>query len=128
MPQLLFLRSVPSRRESPLDFCRTFALRRVLGLPKPPCQERKTRYLENLRHASLAVRRVSLADKLHNARSLLAQWRQKGDTIWTEFTRGKEGTLWFYRSLVQVYRETGSDFMTDELDRVVLELCQDDNQ
>lgn len=97
-------------------------------LPKPPWQERKIRYLENLRHASPAVRRVSLADKLHNARSLLAEWRQKGDSIWAEFTRGKEGTLWFYRSLVQVYRETGSDFMTDELDRVVLELCQDDNQ
>jgi (p)ppGpp synthase/HD superfamily hydrolase len=97
-------------------------------LPKPPWQERKTRYLENLRHASPAVRRVSLADKLHNARSLLAEWRQKGDTIWTEFTRGKEGTLWFYKSLIQVYRETGSDLMTDELDRVVLELCQDDNQ
>jgi len=29
-------------------------------------------YLENLRHASPTVQRVSLADKLHNARSLLA--------------------------------------------------------
>ena len=70
-------------------------------LPKPSWQERKTRYLENLRHASPAVRRVSLADKLHNARSLLAEWRQKGDTIWTQFTKGKEGTLWFYRALIQ---------------------------
>ena len=96
-------------------------------LPKPSWQERKTRYLENLRHASPAVRRVSLADKLHNARSLLAERRQKGDSIWTQFTKGKEGTLWFYRALIQVYRETGSDLMTDELDRVVAELCQDQN-
>lgn len=97
-------------------------------LPKPPWQERKTRYLENLRHASPAVRRVSLADKLHNARSLLAEWRQKGDDIWANFSKGKEGTLWFYRTLVQIYRETGSDFMTEELDQVVWELCQNDNQ
>lgn len=97
-------------------------------LPKPPWQERKTQYLENLRHASPAVRRVSLADKLHNARSLLAEWRQRGDTIWANFSSGKQGTLWFYRSLVQVYRETGSDFMTEELSRVVLELCQNDNR
>lgn len=97
-------------------------------LPKPPWQERKTRYLENLRHASPAVRRVSLADKLHNARSLLAEWRQRGDTIWANFSNGKEGTLWFYRSLVQVYRETGSDFLTEELGRVVFELCQNDNR
>ena len=54
------------------------------------------------------------ADKLHNARSLLAEWRQRGDTIWANFSNGKEGTLWFYRSLVQVYRETGSDFLTEE--------------
>ena len=68
------------------------------------------------------------ADKLHNARSLLAEWRQRGDTIWANFSNGKEGTLWFYRSLVQVYRETGSDFLTEELDRVVFELCQNDNR
>jgi (p)ppGpp synthase/HD superfamily hydrolase len=97
-------------------------------MPKPPWQERKTRYLENLRHASPAVRLVSLADKLHNARSLLAEWRQMGDAIWAKFGSGKEGTLWFYRSLVQVYRETGSDFMTEELSRVVLELCQNNNR
>lgn len=91
-------------------------------LPKPPWQERKTLYLEQLRHATPAVRRVSLADKLHNARCLLAQWRQKGDDIWVNFSHGKEGASWFYKTLAQVYRETGSDSMTEELERVVLEL------
>ena len=93
--------------------------------PKPPWQERKNRYLENLRHASVSVRRVSLADKLHNARSLLADWRQSGDSIWTHFKAGREGTLWFYRSLVEVYRQTGSDWMTEELERVVSQLHQE---
>jgi len=51
----------------------------------------------------------------------------KGDTIWANFSNGKEGTLWFYTSLLQVYRETGSD-LTEELGRVVLELCQNDNR
>lgn len=92
--------------------------------PKPPWQERKNRYLENLRHASTSVRRVSLADKLHNARSLLADWRQYGDSIWTYFKASREGTLWFYQSLVQVYRQTGSDWMTEELERVVGQLHQ----
>jgi (p)ppGpp synthase/HD superfamily hydrolase len=93
-------------------------------LPKPPWQERKKRYLENLRHASTSVRRVSLADKLHNARSLLADWRRYGDSIWTHFKAGREGTLWFYQSLVQVYSQTGSDCMTEELERVVSQLHQ----
>ncbi|MBC6434185.1 HD domain-containing protein [Nostoc sp. HG1] len=92
--------------------------------PKPPWLERKQRYLQHLRHASSSVRLVSLADKLHNSRSLLADWRQYGDVIWTNFTAGKEKTLWFYQSLLEVYQEIGSDWMTQELERVVNQLCQ----
>lgn len=92
--------------------------------PKPPWLERKTRYLDKLRHASPSVRLVSLADKLHNARSLLADWRQHGDVIWTEFSSGKDKTLWFYQSLVQVYHQTNADWMTQELEQVVSQLCQ----
>lgn len=88
--------------------------------PKPPWIERKTRYLNQLRHASSSVRLVSLADKLHNARSLLAEWQQRGDLIWSEFKGGKEKTLWFYQSLVEIYKQTGSDWMTEEFSRVVL--------
>ena len=92
--------------------------------PKPPWLERKTRYIEHLRYASPSVRRVSLADKLHNARSLLAEWQQQGDVIWSQFNGSKEDTFWFYQSLVQVFRETGSDRMTEELSRVVSQLFQ----
>jgi (p)ppGpp synthase/HD superfamily hydrolase len=98
--------------------------------PKPPWQERKQKYLENLRHASASVRRVSLADKLHNARSLLADCRQngdsasaaKGDRIWSEFKAGKAGTLWFYWELLKVYQATGTDLLTEEFSRVVEQL------
>lgn len=93
--------------------------------PKPPWQERKQRYLENLRHASASVRRVSLADKLHNARSLLADLRQHGSSIWQQFKTGREGTLWFYQQLQQVYSATGSDFLAQEFSRVVQELCNE---
>jgi (p)ppGpp synthase/HD superfamily hydrolase len=92
--------------------------------PKPPWEERKQRYLTNLRHASPSVRRVSLADKLHNAHSLLTDYHLKGSSIWSEFKAGREGTLWFYRELQQIYTETGSDWMTEEFTRVVQELEQ----
>jgi (p)ppGpp synthase/HD superfamily hydrolase len=95
------------------------------SLPKPPWQERKNRYLENLRHASASVRRVSLADKLHNARSLLIDSRIYGDDIWNHLKVGRERTLWFYQSLIQVYRETGSDWMTEELARIVSQLSEE---
>jgi (p)ppGpp synthase/HD superfamily hydrolase len=95
------------------------------SLPKPSWQERKNRYLENLRHASASVRRVSLADKLHNARSLLIDSRLYGDDIWNHLKIGRERTLWFYQSLIQVYRETGSDWMTEELARIVSQLSEE---
>jgi (p)ppGpp synthase/HD superfamily hydrolase len=90
--------------------------------PKPPWSERKQRYLHNLRHASASVRLVSLADKLHNARSLLADHRQYGSSIWSHFKAGREGTLWYYQQLEQIYSETGSDSMTEEFSRIVQQL------
>ena len=94
------------------------------SLPKPPWRERKQRYLEQLRQGSSSVRRVALADKLHNARSLLGDYRQQGDEIWSMFGAGKEGMLWFYHSLLWVYRSTGSNPLVEELARVIGELEQ----
>lgn len=93
-------------------------------LPKPPWKERKQRYLEQLRLGSPAVRRVALADKLHNARSLISDYRQQGDAIWLVFSAGREGTLWFYHSLIKLYRQSYSTPMLEELTRVIGELEQ----
>lgn len=87
--------------------------------PKPPWQERKERYLQHLQSAVPEVRRVSLADKLHNARSILTDLSQLGNEVWARFTGGKEGTLWYYRSLVQIFQELDSSPMVVELARVV---------
>lgn len=92
-------------------------------VPKPPWLERKQRYIEQIRQASPAARRVSLADKLHNARSLLASLHQEGDRIWQRFYGGKAQTLWFYETLLQAYRSTGTDFMTEEFARVIAEIA-----
>jgi len=87
--------------------------------PKPPWLGRKEGYLQRLRIAPSDVRRVSLADKLHNARSLLASLRLEGSQAWQRFNGGREGTLWYYQALVDIFRETNNDAMTDELIRVV---------
>lgn len=90
--------------------------------PKPPWQARKEAYLAHLPHASVEVRLVSAADKLHNVRSILADYRQVGDGVWTRFRGGKAGTLWYYRALVTAYRQAGSTPLVEELDRTVTEL------
>jgi (p)ppGpp synthase/HD superfamily hydrolase len=82
--------------------------------PKPPWRQRKQAYLERLATASPEVRRVSLADKLHNSRSILTDLL-RGEPVWERFRGGKDGTLWYYRSLLEVYRRTGDSPMVREL-------------
>jgi len=83
--------------------------------PKPPWRRRKERYLEHLRSASEEVRRVSLADKLHNGRSILTDLLRSGDDVWVRFNGGKDGTLWYYRSLLQVFRSMSDSPLVTEL-------------
>ena len=93
-------------------------------IPKPPWRKRKEDYIAHIPKASASVRLVSASDKLHNARAILRDLRRLGDALWSRFTGGKEGTLWYYRALVTAFREAGSDELIEELDRVVSEIEQ----
>lgn len=90
--------------------------------PKPPWRQRKETHIAHLRTASPSVRLVYAADKLHNIRCIVADYRQMGESLWNRFNGGKEGTLWYYRTLVNVFKETGSSPLVEELDRTVTEL------
>jgi (p)ppGpp synthase/HD superfamily hydrolase len=89
------------------------------SFPKPPWRERKEAYLAHLRQATAAERLVAVADKLHNARTILSDHRQLGEAVWKRFTGGKEGTLWYYRGLVKAFRSIEATRLVDELERVV---------
>jgi (p)ppGpp synthase/HD superfamily hydrolase len=91
-------------------------------IPKPPWRERKEKYIAHLAKASASTRLVSASDKLHNGRAILRNLRDEGDSIWSRFNGGKEGTLWYYRSLVSAFRKHGKSDLIDELDRVVTEI------
>ena len=91
--------------------------------PKPPWRERKEAYIGHLAAASPLARLVSAADKLHNARAILADYRKHGDALWSRFNnRGRDDTLWYYRELVRAYKAAGTNPIVEELDRVVGEL------
>lgn len=92
--------------------------------PKPPWQQRKAAYIAHIPTASASVRLVSAADKLHNARSILKDYQQIGELIWERFHGGKAGTLWYYRSLVEAFRQAGSTPIVEELESVVSALEQ----
>ncbi|AFZ20727.1 HD domain-containing protein [Allocoleopsis franciscana] len=90
--------------------------------PKPPWRQRKEAYIAHIPQASASVRLVSAADKLHNARSILKDYRLIQEAVWERFQGGKKGTLWYYRTLADTFRAIESTPLIDELERVVIEL------
>lgn len=91
-------------------------------IPKPPWRERKERYVAHLAGASASVLLVSASDKLYNARAILQDLREIGDAVWTRFTGGREGTLWYYRALCDAFQAHGSTPLRRELERTVHDL------
>jgi (p)ppGpp synthase/HD superfamily hydrolase len=96
------------------------------AVPKAPWRERKERYLKHVAQTlDPGYHRVTIADKLHNARAILLDYRIHGDALWERF-HGKEPAehLWYYRGLVDAFRAAGlaPKALIDELDRVVSEL------
>jgi (p)ppGpp synthase/HD superfamily hydrolase len=90
--------------------------------PKPPWIERKRAYVERVAAESDDVRLVSAADKLSNARETLHEVRVHGDAVFKRFAGKKEGTLWYYRTLINEFRKAGGNALLEELNRVVTEL------
>ena len=90
--------------------------------PKPPWQARKEAYIAHLKTEGPEVCRVSLADKLHNSRSILITLRTHGEATWERFNGGKQGTLWYYRTLLDVYRKVSTSPMVAELDLTLGEI------
>ncbi len=94
-----------------------------LDEPKLAWAERKRRYLAHLIEQPAGVLRVSVADKLHNARAIVADLRRDGVQALDTFSGGRQGVPWYYGALTGAFREAGlSSPLRDEFERVVAEL------
>jgi (p)ppGpp synthase/HD superfamily hydrolase len=91
------------------------------GERKAGWQERKEAYLAHLQTVDEDVLRVSLADKVHNARAILRDLRKKdvGERIWARFSQPKDRTLWYYRNLADKFRKLLPGQLSDELHEIV---------
>src|SRR5215213_6754497 len=77
-------------------------------LPKPPWRERKEAFVERLRTEPYSVRLVVAADKLHNVRDVLRNFRIHGDDLWLQFKGGRDGMIWYYRAVVGALSEAAT--------------------
>jgi len=96
------------------------------GGSKPPWRSRKEAYIKHLRSASNDVLRVSIADKVHNARSIATDQDRFGEVVWTRFTSTSEESRWYYTSLRDIYKERISDsYLIKELDIAIARIWPD---
>jgi (p)ppGpp synthase/HD superfamily hydrolase len=90
--------------------------------PKPDWEPRKRDYLEKLKTASDDVLLISLADKIHNARSILRDLHLTGESTWEKFKGKKAGTLWYYQALANIFDEAPYPTLKNEFRNLVDEM------
>jgi (p)ppGpp synthase/HD superfamily hydrolase len=91
------------------------------GERKAHWRERKEAYLAHLRTVDEDILRVSLADKVHNARAILRDLRKPdvGEKVWARFNVPTKQTLWYYHSLADIFCERLSNQLSNELREIV---------
>ena len=96
------------------------------GGSKPPWKSRKKAYIKHLSSASIDVLRVSIADKVHNARSIATDQDRFGAVVWDRFTSTSEESRWYYTSLRDIYKERINDsYLIKELDIAIARIWPD---
>ena len=106
---------VETSTDTPVDF---------KGGEKPPWRGRKEAYLKHARHADPALLRVTVADKVDNLRTMLADYRLVGDELWTRFNAGQADQVWYYSEAADAYRQAGfSSPLLEQLELLVDQLC-----
>jgi len=91
---------------------------------KEPWEQRKEAYLKRLRSEPADVQLISAADKLYNARTILDDYRKIGPEVWKRFKRGRDLQIWYFNSLLEIFKASGSNRIVEELERVVSELTR----
>ncbi|RPI41400.1 MAG: HD domain-containing protein, partial [Betaproteobacteria bacterium] len=96
------------------------------GRPRRGWRTRKEDYIAHLATADDGVRLVSCADKLHNCRAMVHDYRSKGDALWERFSAGREEQVWFYRACATALRmappSARVEPLLEELEDTVAEL------
>lgn len=92
--------------------------------PKPPWLQRKEAYIAHIPFASPSVKLVSIADKIYNVRSMIKDYQIQGEKLWQCFHGGKDGTLWYYQTLVVAFEATGTIPILEVLKADVAQLIE----
>ena len=95
----------------------------ILGSNQSRHGERERKPTWPLPHKPLRSLLVSLADKTHNAETILFDYQQEGEALWARFTGGADGTRWYYQSLAKTFSEVLPGRLADRLARAIREFA-----
>jgi (p)ppGpp synthase/HD superfamily hydrolase len=77
--------------------------------------ERKRKYVESIAHKTPRALRVTTADKVHNAESILDSHGAHGPEVWTRFrTKSRQDQVDVYRSLYAAITARNEEFPANE--------------
>lgn len=83
--------------------------------------ERKQKYLSRLEHDSPEALMVCAADKIHNLRTLIADYHQLGESIWQNFNATPRQKLDYYGQVLEVLKRRLDNPIIAELTSVFQE-------
>ncbi len=84
--------------------------------PKKPWEERKREFITRCYLMPPDVKIIVACDKWHNLYSIYHDYCGDGDIIWLQFNGNKEGSLWYYREIIQALKKDWSHPILSELD------------
>ena len=98
------------------------------GGVKPRWRERKEYYLAHIRTSNPELLRVTLADKVDNARAIYSDYQRLGEDLWKRFNAGREDQIWYYESAVDAFKTAGVHGpLLEELERLVSQIRVNSN-
>lgn len=81
-------------------------------------EEKKLKYIENVKNGSFEAKMVSVADKIHNLESFLIAYEEQGEKLWSKFNAKREKKIWFEEELLKALSDVENPLM-DEYRRLL---------
>lgn len=84
-------------------------------------QKRKEDFLAILKNNSFEAMMVCCADKIHNLLSLIEDYKEQGDDLWSKFNAPNDKKMWFYEEILNILKDRLNNDIVKELDRIYSE-------
>lgn len=69
-------------------------------------EDKRKKYAETVAAAPDGAKAISIADKIHNAESLIRAHARSGPELWSHFTKPKEQKLWFEDLMLETFKKS----------------------